>query len=61
MPDEKVWTIELIEDPETGEVILPFPPELLAQMGWDCGDAIHWDVDEDLRMAVLTKVDGTQP
>ena len=51
----QTWQVTLVEDPETGELVLPFPPELLAQMGWDCGDAIQWDVDEDLGMAVLTK------
>lgn len=51
----QTWVVKLEEDPETGEVILPFPPELLAQVGWDFGDTIEWDVDEDLGMAVLTK------
>lgn len=52
----RTWTVELTEDPETGELLLPFPPDLLAQMGWDCGDAIQWDIDEDLGTAVLTKM-----
>lgn len=52
---DQTWTVTLEEDPETGELILPFPPELLAQMGWDCGDAINWDVDQDLGVALLTK------
>jgi len=51
----KTWQVTLVEDPETGEVILPFPPDLLAQVGWDFGDEIHWDVDEELGVAVLTK------
>ncbi len=49
------WTVQLVEDPETGELLLPFPPDMLAQVGWDFGDTIEWDIDEDLGMAVLTK------
>ena len=55
MTVNNTWTVKLVEDSETGEIILPFPPELLAQMGWDFGDTIQWDLDEDLGMAILTK------
>lgn len=30
------------EDPETGDVILPIPPELLERMGWSEGDTLEW-------------------
>ena len=37
------WTVVLQEDPENpGELIMPFPPDLLAQMGWDYGDVLIW-------------------
>jgi hypothetical protein len=37
------WTIKLEEDPENpGELIMPFPPDLLAQVGWDFGDELEW-------------------
>jgi hypothetical protein len=49
------WTVKLVEDPDTGELILPFPPDLLAQVGWDFGDSIAWDFDGDT--IVLTKQD----
>lgn len=51
----QTWVVTLTEDPETGELLLPFPPDMLAQVGWDFGDTIEWDIDEDLGMAVLTK------
>lgn len=39
----KSWTITLEQDPENpGELIMPFPPDLLAQVGWDFGDTIEW-------------------
>ena len=37
------WIVTLEEDPETGELILPFPPDMLAQVGWDFGDTLVWE------------------
>ncbi len=36
----KSWQVELIEDGE--ELILPLPPEMLANLGWQEGDTIEW-------------------
>lgn len=41
------WTIELIEDPETGDLILPFPKELLEANGWKEGDELEWIDNRD--------------
>lgn len=30
------------EDPETGDLILPLPQELLDRMGWKEGDNLEW-------------------
>ena len=38
----KTWTITLEEDPETGDLILPFPPDLLEEAGWKEGDTLVW-------------------
>jgi len=37
-------TYEVItqEDPETGDLILPIPQELLDQLGWVEGDSLEW-------------------
>ena len=37
------YTVKLEEDPETGELVLPIPVELLNQMGWDDGDTLLWE------------------
>lgn len=50
------WRIELEEDPATGDLILPFPPDALAQVGWDFGDTLIWDLREDGSIS-LTKKD----
>ena len=36
------WTLEVQEDPETGDAILEFPPELMEQAGWKEGDVLTW-------------------
>ena len=35
-------TVILEEDPETGDGILTFPPDLLEEAGWKEGDTLHW-------------------
>lgn len=36
------WTLNVEEDPDTGDAILTFPPELLEQAGWKEGDTLKW-------------------
>ena len=42
MTTNKSWTIEVQEDPETGDGILEFPPDLLEAAGWKEGDTLTW-------------------
>jgi len=51
------WTVTLEEDPVTGDLILPFTPDMLSQVGWDFGDTLVW---EDLHNGSwsLTKKDN---
>ena len=42
MKDSK-YTIKLIEDPETGDLILPLTSDILNQVGWDEGDTLIWE------------------
>ena len=39
------WTVHLEEDSETGDLLLPFPPDLLEQLGWSEGDTLTWTVN----------------
>lgn len=41
------YTVTLETDPATGELIMPFPPDLLNQMGWDFGDVLNWHDNND--------------
>jgi hypothetical protein len=36
------WTIIVEEDKETGELMLPFSDEMLAEVGWAEGDVLEW-------------------
>ena len=40
---EDKYTVKLEEDPETGELVMPIPVELLNQVGWDDGDTLLWE------------------
>jgi hypothetical protein len=51
------WTVTLEEDPETGELVMPFPPELLAQVGWDYGDVLVWTETDHGSFVLSKKVD----
>ena len=37
------WTITIEEDPETGDLVMPFPTDCLNQVGWDVGDTLIWE------------------
>jgi hypothetical protein len=48
------WLIELEEDNETDELLLPLPQEVLDGQGWAIGDTLTWKVNED-RTITLAK------
>lgn len=49
------WIITLEEDPETGDLIMPLPTELLAEQGWAIGDTLEWDFNDVDKTATLKK------
>lgn len=54
---EKEWIVVLEEDPETGDIILPIPTELLEIQGWKEGDVLDVDVNDDGEI-ILVKSDN---
>lgn len=52
------WTVTLEEDPATGDLMLPLPPDLLESLGWQLGDVLVWEViqGEEGRQVTLTKL-----
>lgn len=55
---EQRYTVTLETDPETGDLVMPFPPELLNQMGWDIGDTLIWE-EVDQGFSLRKKDDGS--
>jgi hypothetical protein len=41
------WIITLEEDPETKELLLPIPPEILEMKMWKEGDTLEWEDNKD--------------
>ena len=54
---ETTWIVALEEDPETGDLVMPIPQELLKSQGWEIGDTLNWDFNEETQTAVLSKKD----
>jgi len=53
------WIIQVEQD-ENGELLLPFPPDLLAQMGWSEGTDLFWIDNENGTFTLQEKKnDGT--
>lgn len=43
----KKWTINVEEDPESGDAIITFPPDLIEETGWKEGDTLEWKDNGD--------------
>jgi bifunctional DNA-binding transcriptional regulator/antitoxin component of YhaV-PrlF toxin-antitoxin module len=43
----KQWTLNIDEDPNTGDGILILPPDLLENAGWKEGDVLVWVDNRD--------------
>ena len=56
-PAHKYDSFEVItqEDPETGDMLIPIPPQLLKDLGWKEGDEIDFSINENGRMVVKKK------
>jgi len=40
-------TVNIVEDPETGDLLLDLGTELCAEMGWQVGDTVEWIDNQD--------------
>lgn len=56
---EKVVKVRLERDPETGDLVLVFPPGFVKKQGWKSGDNISLDLREQ-KSAILNAVDRTR-
>lgn len=42
MESDKVYTADVVTDPETGEALLIFPEGMLEEVGWLPEDVLEW-------------------
>ena len=49
--------VKLEEDPDTKNLVLPLPTELLNQIGWDIGDNLVWSDNFDDSISLTKEVD----
>ena len=49
------WVVELEEDPETGDLVMPLPPAMLKELGWEIGDTLTWGQDKETGEISLKK------
>lgn len=45
------------EDPETGDLILPIPPQVLQSLGWKEGDELDLQIAQDGKTFYIEKKD----
>lgn len=45
--DNNRWIVTLEEDPDTGDLIMPIPQEVLDLQGWKEGDVLKWEDNGD--------------
>jgi hypothetical protein len=58
-PIPKTHTITLEEDPETGDLVIPFTDEILQEAGWKEGDTIEWIDNKDGSWSLVKQQDET--
>lgn len=62
MTKDNRWIVTVEEDPDTKELVIPFSPDMLAQVGWDFGDIIQWKDNQNGSFTLTKKevTDGTE-
>jgi len=51
----KSWTLTIEQDTETGDLVLPFTDEILAELGWKEGDVLDWVDNQDGSWSLVKK------
>jgi antitoxin component of MazEF toxin-antitoxin module len=49
------YTATVQHDPETDELAIPLPQELLDQLGWTVGDTLTWTDNKDGSFTISKK------
>jgi hypothetical protein len=55
----KSWSLTLEQDPDSGDLVLPFTDEILNEVGWKEGDVIEWIDNKDGSWSLVKQNDKT--
>lgn len=58
---KNTWTVTAKEDPETGDIMIELPEELLLQVGWKEGDILDWKNNGDGSFTLTKKTMDDTP
>jgi len=57
----KTWTVELVEDPETKELLLTFPEDVIKELDWEEGTVVCWEITTNgLSLKKMEKKDDVE-
>jgi len=55
------WIVELQEDPDTKDLLLPFPEDVLKLMDWEEGTVVCWEITTNgLSLKKMEKKDDAE-
>ena len=46
------WVVTVEEDPETKDLLLPLPDDMLSRLGWTLESNLIWTIDEQGRVCI---------
>lgn len=52
-------TLDIVEDPQTGDLLLQLTDELCEEMGWTVGDILEWIDNKDGSWSIKKKDETT--
>ena len=53
----QTWTTEIIEDPDTKELLITFPEDMLKLMDWEEGTVLCWEITTNNTLLIKKKED----
>ena len=56
----QTWTTEIIEDPDTKELLITFPEDMLKIMEWEEGTVVCWEITTDNKILIKKSDDDSE-
>jgi hypothetical protein len=58
--EPKIWTTKVVEEEETGELVILFPDDLMSSVGWKEGDMLAWVMSDDGMSCYIRKLQSPE-